>query len=74
MPFIDVAFLCDTFDSSEGTKDYSELLNVFFDLDRMKARGLVVFSFLSIRSFLTLFHTWVTLQIPSVGTSELQEA
>lgn len=72
MPFIDVAFVCDTFDSSECTKDYSKLLNVFFDLDRMEARGSVFFSFLSIRSFFTLFHTWVTLQIPSVGTSELQ--
>lgn len=37
MAFIDVAFVCDRFDSSEGTKDYSELLNMFFDLDRMEA-------------------------------------
>lgn len=43
MPFIDVAFVYDRFGSSEGTKDYSELQNVFFDLDRMEARGLVVF-------------------------------
>lgn len=40
MPFIDVAFACDRFDSSEGTKDYSELLNMFFDLDRMEARDI----------------------------------
>lgn len=38
MPFIDVAFVCDRFDSSEGTKDYSELLNMFFDLEIMEAR------------------------------------
>lgn len=53
MPFTDVNFVCDRFDSSEGTKD-SELLKMFFKLDKMEARDF--FSFLSIRSFFPLSH------------------
>jgi len=43
MPFVDVAFVCDRSDSSEGANYYSELLNMFFDLDRMEARDFYFF-------------------------------
>lgn len=69
---VDTGFVCDRFDSSNGKKDYSRLPNIFSDLDRMKVGDFFLTVFILGQFF--LFHMWAALQIPSVGTVELQGA
>ena len=50
------AFCSYKFDSSEVTKDYSELLNTFSYIDRMEAEDFIFLTFFSIKSFFPLSH------------------
>lgn len=65
-----MGFVSDRFESSEGKKGYSELPNIY----RMKVGDVYFFLPCSVLGQFFLFHMWAALQIPSVGTAELQGA